>query len=153
MEIDYETIKRLNPKIIYCSLSGYGQDGPYANLPGHDVNYISFGGALALIGNQDGPPVIPLNLIADFAGASRHGISGILSALIARQKTAAGQYQKGVKPLSTGLTLTMPYIKPKMANILASAVLNPGSGKTCARLWTRKNSLLTTFTRALLEKA
>ncbi len=90
--IDYDTVKNLNPKIIYCSLSGYGQDGPYSNLPGHDINYISFGGALALIGNQDGPPVIPLNLIADFAGASLHGVIGILSALIAREKIGTGQY-------------------------------------------------------------
>lgn len=90
--IDYDTVRELNPKIIYCSLSGYGQDGPYSNLPGHDINYISFGGALALIGNPDGPPVIPLNLIADFAGASLHGVIGILSALIARQRIGMGQY-------------------------------------------------------------
>lgn len=92
LEIDYDTIRKLNPKIIYCSLSGYGQNGSYSNLPGHDINYISFGGALALIGNRDGPPVIPLNLIADFGGASLHGAIGILTALLARQKTGCGQY-------------------------------------------------------------
>ena len=90
--VDYETIKTINPKVIYCSLSGYGQDGPYSNLPGHDVNYISIAGALGLIGAPDGPPIIPLNLLADFAGASLHGVIGILAALVARDKTGEGQY-------------------------------------------------------------
>lgn len=90
--IDYQTIRKLNPQIIYCSLSGYGQSGPYSDLPGHDINYISIGGVLALIGNADGPPAIPLNLIADFAGASLHGVIGVLAALVARHKTGIGQY-------------------------------------------------------------
>lgn len=90
--VDYETIKAMNPRIIYCSLSGYGQDGPYSMLPGHDINYISIAGALGLIGTSDGPPAIPLNFLADFAGASLHGAIGILLALVARDKTGEGQY-------------------------------------------------------------
>jgi len=90
--VDYETIRTINSRLIYCSLSGYGQDGPYSNRPGHDVNYISIAGALDLIGTPDCPPVIPLNLLADFAGASLHGVIGILAALVARSKTGTGQY-------------------------------------------------------------
>ncbi len=90
--IDYETINKLNPRIVYCSLSGYGQDGPYHSFPGHDVNYISLAGALGLIGRREGPPVIPLNLVADFAGGSLYGVIGILAALIARNQTDRGQY-------------------------------------------------------------
>ena len=90
--VDYETVKEYNPKIIYCSLSGYGQDGPYNKYPGHDINYISMGGALNLIGNSGSPPVIPLNLIADFAGASLYGVIGILSALVSRNATGKGQH-------------------------------------------------------------
>jgi alpha-methylacyl-CoA racemase len=90
--VDYDTISKLNPKIVYCSLSGYGQDGPYHNFPGHDINYISFGGALGFIGHRDGPPALPLNLVGDFAGASLYGVIGILAALMARNKTAKGQY-------------------------------------------------------------
>ena len=90
--IDYPMIEQLNPRIIYCALSGYGQDGPYSHLSGHDINYISIGGALALIGERDGPPIVPLNLIADFAGASLHGVIGILAALAARHQTGTGQY-------------------------------------------------------------
>jgi len=90
--VDYEAIRTINSRLIYCSLSGYGQDGPYSNRPGHDVNYISIAGALNLIGTPDCPPVIPLNLLADFAGASLHGVIGILAALVARSKTGTGQY-------------------------------------------------------------
>jgi crotonobetainyl-CoA:carnitine CoA-transferase CaiB-like acyl-CoA transferase len=90
--IDYETISKLNPKIIYCSLSGYGQDGPYHAFPGHDVNYIAMAGILGLIGSSEGYPVIPLNLLADFAGAALYGALGISVALVARDKTGKGQY-------------------------------------------------------------
>ena len=90
--IDYETISKLNPKIVYCSLSGYGQDGPYRLFPGHDINYISIAGVLGLIGYSEGLPAIPLNLVADFAGASLYGAIGILMALVARYKTGKGQF-------------------------------------------------------------
>ncbi len=92
LKIDYKTINRLNPKIIYCSLSGYGQDGPYNTFSGHDINYIAMAGVLGLIGSGEGPPVIPLNLIADFAGAALYGALGISVALVARNKTGKGQY-------------------------------------------------------------
>jgi len=92
LKIDYETISKLNPRIIYCSLSGYGQDGPYHAFPGHDVNYIAMAGVLGLIGSSERPPVIPLNLVADFAGAALYGALGISVALVARNKTDKGQY-------------------------------------------------------------
>ncbi len=90
--IDYKTINKINPRIIYCAISGYGQDGPYCNLPGHDINYLSIAGALDLIGEVNGQPVIPLNIIADLAGAALHATIGILAAIIARGKTGKGQY-------------------------------------------------------------
>ena len=90
--IDYETISKLNPRIIYCSLSGYGQDGPYSALPGHDPNQIAIGGALSLIGPRDGSPEFPSNLLADYAGGGLQAAIGILAALLARQKTGEGQY-------------------------------------------------------------
>lgn len=90
--VDYETIDRLNPRIIYCALSGYGQDGPYRFLPGHDINYISIAGILGLLGPKDGLPAVPLNLIADFAGTSLYATIGIMLALMAREKSGRGQY-------------------------------------------------------------
>jgi len=106
---DYETISKLNPGIVYCSISGYGQDGPYKDMPGHDNNYISFAGALGLIGNPGGKPVIPLNILGDYAGGSLHATIGILLALEARRKTGRGQYvdtsmTDGVISLLTGVT-------------------------------------------------
>ncbi len=91
LKVDYEIIRGINRRIVYCSLSGYGQDGPYNALPGHDINYISVAGALRLISSPE-KPSIPLNLLADFAGASLHGVIGILAALLARERTGKGQY-------------------------------------------------------------
>lgn len=54
--IDYETVKEINPRIIYCSITGYGQNGPHKDMAGHDVNYLSFAGILDLIGEKDGSP-------------------------------------------------------------------------------------------------
>jgi crotonobetainyl-CoA:carnitine CoA-transferase CaiB-like acyl-CoA transferase len=92
LRIDYETIRKLNLRIIYCSLSGYGQDGPYHAFPGHDINYIAMAGVLGLIGFSERSPAVPLNLVADFAGAALYGALGISIALVARNRTGEGQY-------------------------------------------------------------
>jgi len=104
----YEKVRSINPRAVYCSVSGYGQDGPYSQMAGHDINYISFAGALGLIGEQNGRPVIPLNLIADYAGGGLCGAVGILAALMAREKTGMGQYvdiamSEGVLYMLSGL--------------------------------------------------
>jgi alpha-methylacyl-CoA racemase len=88
---DYESIRTLNPRIVYCSLSGFGQTGPYRDLPAHDMNYLSLAAVLGLIGEPDRKPQIPLNIIADYAGASMHGALGIVLALFARERTGRGQ--------------------------------------------------------------
>ncbi len=90
--VDYETIRSLNPRIVYCSLSGFGQTGPYANLVGHDINYIAIGGALGVTGRPGTPPAIPINLIADFAGGGLFAAFAICVALLARERTGEGQY-------------------------------------------------------------
>ena len=90
--IGYETASQKNPRIIYCSVSGYGQTGPYRDIPGHDANYAAMGGALGLIGySQDDPPVHAENIIADMTTAVLQAVVGILTAVIARQKTGRGQ--------------------------------------------------------------
>jgi alpha-methylacyl-CoA racemase len=89
----YQALKAANPRLIYCSLSGFGQDGPYKNYPAHDMNYLSLAGVLNLIGEAGSKkPVIPLNLVADYAGASLHGALGIMLALFARERTGRGQH-------------------------------------------------------------
>ncbi len=90
--VDYETCSGINPRLIYCSLTGYGQEGPYRLTAGHDINYISVAGALGVIGGAAGEPVLPLNLLADFASGSQNTIIGTLTALLARERTGRGQY-------------------------------------------------------------
>ncbi|MEJ2286065.1 MAG: CaiB/BaiF CoA-transferase family protein [Desulfobacterales bacterium] len=90
--VDYESVKQANPKIIYCSITGYGQDGPFRDRVGHDVNYLSYAGVLDLIGEKDRPPSIPGVQIADIAGGGMNAAIGILLALVARQNTGKGQY-------------------------------------------------------------
>ena len=89
---DYESIRAVNPRIVYCSLSGFGQHGPYRDYPAHDVNYLSLAGLLGLIGEPDRKPQIPLNIVADYGGASMHGALGIMLALFARERTGRGQH-------------------------------------------------------------
>lgn len=91
LNCDYDSLKEINPRLIYCACSGFGQDGPYASLPAHDMNYIGIAGALSLVGPKDGPPCFPSNFVADMAGCGLHAAIGILTALIARDKTGRGQ--------------------------------------------------------------
>jgi len=90
--VDYETVRNINPRIVYCSITGYGQNGPYRDRVGHDVNYLSLAGVLELIGEADRPPSIPGIQIADIAGGGMNAAIGILLALLAREKTGRGQY-------------------------------------------------------------
>ena len=90
--IDFESLREVNPRIIYCSVTGYGQDGPYRDMAGHDVNYLSFSGVLDLIGEKDGSPCIPGIQIADLVGGGMNAAIGILLALVARARTGEGQF-------------------------------------------------------------
>jgi crotonobetainyl-CoA:carnitine CoA-transferase CaiB-like acyl-CoA transferase len=101
---DYETIRALNPRIVYCSLSGFGQDGPYRDYPAHDMNYLSLAGVLGLIGEADRKPAIPLNIVADYGGASLHGALGIVLALFGRERSGRGQHVD-VSYLDTSVSL------------------------------------------------
>jgi crotonobetainyl-CoA:carnitine CoA-transferase CaiB-like acyl-CoA transferase len=90
--LDYETLKQVNPHIIYCSLSGYGQTGPYHDRPGHDNNYLSIAGINGYSGRKQEAPV-PMGVqIADLAGGSLHSVIAILTAVIHRQTAGEGQY-------------------------------------------------------------
>lgn len=109
--IGYQSLSAINPGIIYCSLSGYGQDGPYKDMPGHDVNFTAVAGALGLFG--DPPPVIP-NLLADYAGAGLHSVIGILLAVIARRSTGKGQFVD-ISYTDAVVSLTSQYFCPYLA--------------------------------------
>jgi crotonobetainyl-CoA:carnitine CoA-transferase CaiB-like acyl-CoA transferase len=89
--IDFETLRRTNPRLVYCAISGYGQDGPYRDRVGHDVNYLAQAGVLEYVGETDRPPVIPGVQIADIGAGSLMAAVGILAALVARETTGRGQ--------------------------------------------------------------
>ena len=84
-------LRSINPKIVYCSLSGFGQTGPWRDLPGHDISYLAASGAMGLPGEWDQPPHRSSLLIGDLAGGS-FAVSAILAALIEGGKTGAGCY-------------------------------------------------------------
>ncbi|WFU45343.1 CaiB/BaiF CoA-transferase family protein [Bradyrhizobium sp. CB82] len=90
--IGYEKLAALNSKIIYCSLTGYGQAGPLSAEAGHDINYLAVSGVLGSMGPADGPPTVPLNLLADMAGGGLLAAFAILAALHARNATGLGRY-------------------------------------------------------------
>lgn len=89
--IDYETLRKANSGIVYCAISGFGQDGPYRDRVGHDINYVGFAGILDTMGEAGGGPVIPGVQMADIAAGSLMAAVGILSALVARERSGRGQ--------------------------------------------------------------
>ncbi len=88
--LGYEDLKKINPSLIYVSLTGYGQTGKYKDLAGHDLNYIGFAGGLS--GNQLSAPQMPNVQMADIAGGSYMAVIACLSALYARTRTGEGQW-------------------------------------------------------------
>lgn len=80
-----------NPALVYGRMTGWGQDGPLANTAGHDPNYISISGVLNMIGEDNGPPVYPLNMIGDFGGGALYLAMGLLAALLETSKSGKGQ--------------------------------------------------------------
>jgi crotonobetainyl-CoA:carnitine CoA-transferase CaiB-like acyl-CoA transferase len=90
--IGYQELEKRNPRVILCSLSGYGQDGPYQDRSGHDINYIGLGGVLGITGAKNGSPVLPGVQIADIGGGGMMAAIAILAAAIHREKTGEGQF-------------------------------------------------------------
>lgn len=86
-----DTTAKLNPRLIYARMTGWGQSGPLAHTAGHDINYIALSGVLHAIGLKGGPPVIPLNVVGDYAGGSLYLVCGILAALHERNQSGQGQ--------------------------------------------------------------
>ncbi|MDF1820608.1 MAG: CaiB/BaiF CoA-transferase family protein [Alcanivoracaceae bacterium] len=89
--VGYEDLKAINPGLIYCSITGYGQDGPYASRAGHDMNYLSIAGMTGYNGRRSSGPAPMAFQVADVAGGSCHAVMGILAAVIHRQHTGEGQ--------------------------------------------------------------
>jgi alpha-methylacyl-CoA racemase len=80
-----------NPRLIYGRLTGWGQEGPLADAVGHDITYLALSGVLGTMGPADGPPTAPVNYLADFAGGSMLLVTGVLAALVERERSGQGQ--------------------------------------------------------------
>lgn len=88
--LGYESLRERYPRLIYCSITGFGQDGPRAGIAGHDLNYLAVTGLLHLAGDGSGQPTLPPTPIADIAGGTYPALANILLALIARERTGRG---------------------------------------------------------------
>lgn len=90
--VGYVAVKAINPKVVYCAITGYGQDGPWRDRAGHDLNYIASAGVLDQIGTAEGPPAIPNLQIGDLLGGALTATMGILAAVIGARTTGEGRY-------------------------------------------------------------
>jgi crotonobetainyl-CoA:carnitine CoA-transferase CaiB-like acyl-CoA transferase len=89
--VGYERLREQNPGLVYCAITGYGQDGPNRDRSGHDINYLALGGLLSLSGEAGGPPVQSGGQIADIGGGALMAVIGILMALREREQSGQGQ--------------------------------------------------------------
>jgi alpha-methylacyl-CoA racemase len=90
--VGYSAVKVINPRIVYCAITGYGQDGPWRDRAGHDLNYIATSGVLDQIGTKEGAPAIPNLQIGDLLGGALTATMGILAAVIGARATGQGRY-------------------------------------------------------------
>ncbi len=132
--VGYEALKAINPRLIYCSITGYGQTGPYKDRAGHDLNYLSIAGITGYNGRKSTGPA-PINVqVADVAGGSYHAVMSILAAVVHRQQTGEGQY---IDVSMTDAAFSMhaltapPALVGGMEPVLEEAQLNGGSFYDC----------------------
>jgi alpha-methylacyl-CoA racemase len=88
--IGYKALRAMNPRIVYCAITGYGQHGPRADVAAHDLNYVAESGLLALAAGNDGAPIVPAALVADIAGGTYPAVINILLALRERDRSGVG---------------------------------------------------------------
>src|SRR4029079_15527669 len=89
--IDPEPCLACNPRLVYGRMTGWGQEGPYASMAGHDINYIALGGALAHFGRKGETPAPPINTVGDFGGGGMLLAFGVVCALLEAKASGQGQ--------------------------------------------------------------
>ncbi|MDQ6660405.1 MAG: CoA transferase, partial [Chloroflexota bacterium] len=112
--LGYEQLKEVNPGIIYCAISGYGQDGPYRLRAGHDLNYAGYAGLLYYNRGSNGDPAMPATQLGDLAGGSFLSVIGILTALVGRGQTGEGR--KIDVSMTEGVMALLPVIASTYLN-------------------------------------
>jgi crotonobetainyl-CoA:carnitine CoA-transferase CaiB-like acyl-CoA transferase len=122
--LGYDTLKEIHPRLVHCSLTGFGQEGPYRDRPAHDINLLGLSGILDLLGEKDGPPVSPGVQFAGVGGGSLNAVIGILAALLKRERTGRGDFVDAA--ILDGLA---PFLGLVMSTYLTTHIL-PERGKT-----------------------
>jgi alpha-methylacyl-CoA racemase len=117
------TLLARNPRLVYCAISGYGQDGPYSQRAGHDLNYIGYAGLLAHNMRPDQPPTLPGPQLADIFGGALMAVAGLLAALVGRATTGRGRV------VDVSMTDGALALLPLLATMVASGAPEPGSGE------------------------
>jgi crotonobetainyl-CoA:carnitine CoA-transferase CaiB-like acyl-CoA transferase len=118
-----EALMTENPRLVYCAITGYGQDGPYRDVAGHDINYLGYGGLLAMTAGPDGAPVLPGVQIADQGGGGMLAAIGILAALVERGVTGRGRFLD-----VSMLDGVVSWLSVHAAAFLATGEISPGGG-------------------------
>lgn len=114
LKADYPTLAAINPRLVYCAISGYGQTGPEARRAGHDLNYLARSGVLSLMADREGRPIVPANIIADFGGGAL-AVVAILAAITERARTGCGQ------SIDCSLTGAARYLATDLASLAERA--------------------------------
>src|SRR5262245_33583132 len=112
--LGWAALSELNPRLVYCAITGYGQDGPYRDLVGHDINYMGYAGALSVTGARHGPPLMPGVQAADLGGGALLAAFAIAAALHHRTESGRGQFVDAA--MTDGVVSWMaPYLGPFFA--------------------------------------
>ncbi|KAI8913627.1 alpha-methylacyl-CoA racemase-like protein [Gorgonomyces haynaldii] len=123
MGLDPQMLVKENPRLVVCRLTGFGQEGPYASMAGHDMNYVAVTGVLSILGRSDQPPTFPGNLLGDFAGGSCFAVIGILLALLERHKSGKGQI------IDANMAHGVAYLSSFIFKMRQEGLWNAGRGK------------------------
>lgn len=150
-----------NPRLVFGRMTGWGQSGPLAQAAGHDINYISIGGALGAMGYADRPPAPPLNLVGDFGGGAMYLLTGILAALVERSSSGKGQVVDAAMTDGTasllspfyGLMAMNMWTTDRFSNRLDGGAYYYGSYECSDGKYISIGSLEPQFYALLLEKA
>lgn len=134
----YKKLSEINPGLIYCSLTGYGQTGPLADKAGHDMNYMAYAGMLDLVRDQSGNPITPNFQMADVAG-SLYAALGILMALYSRAVTGKGQYIDAAMTDGLLSLLVLPLTFSFKESNLPGRMNDPGKWFPCYRTYRTKD--------------
>ena len=154
-----DVLAERNPRLVYARLTGYGQQGPYASMAGHDINYVAMSGVLHLLGRENDKPEPPINLLGDFAGGGMLCAMGVVMALLERERSGKGQVidsamVDGAASLASfifGFQAQGYWKAERGTNLLDGAAHFYGTYETSDKRWLSVGAIEPQFYAALIE--